>query len=187
MACCGSAKAKDQLKAGWLKFFLIVALFGGGGLCSITYLAVGRGFRWIPLYWRVIVFFILLPYKWVTSPDRKQIVSLPVLLVFWTFLIIYGLAGLVALYGAGIFSALPRAKARALRSEFFPALVNVFKELLNDAYVFRPELKCIVSGKLFGLSPAFSGFVFKYFNLFLIIGTLGLMALLAGTALKLAG
>lgn len=186
MACCGSAKAKDHLKAGWLKFFLIAILFGGGGLFSITYLTFARGLRWFPLSWRVLLFFILLPHNWVMSRDRKQIASLPVLLVFWIFLVVYGLAGLVVLYGAGVFFRICRAKARILLSEFFPALVGLFKELLSDAYVFRPDLKCVVSGKLFGYSPAFSGFVFKYFNLFVIMGMFGLVGLLGGAIVKLA-
>jgi hypothetical protein len=134
-----------------------------------------------------LLFFILLPYRWVTGRDRKQIASLPVLLSFWIFLVVYGLAGLAALYGAGIFFRPCRAKARILLSEFFPALVGLFKELLSDAYVFRPELKCVISGRLFGLSPAFSGFVFRYFNLFVIIGILGLMGILAGAVVKLVG
>jgi hypothetical protein len=63
----------------------------------------------------------------------------------------------------------------------------MFHELLNDSHFWRPDLRCVVSGKLFGLSPAFSGFIFRYFNLFVIIGMLGLVALLAGALAKLVG
>ena len=64
---------------------------------------------------------------------------------------------------------------------------GVLRALLSDSYIWRPELKCMVSGRLFRLSPAFSGLVFKYFNLILIVGIVGLVGLLARTFLKLAG
>ncbi|MCD6326378.1 hypothetical protein J7M28_02330 [bacterium] len=86
-----------------------------------------------------------------------------------------------------MFSKRFRFWARTLATVLSVSTPRMFNELLNDSYFWRPDLKCIVSGKLFGLSPAFSGFVFKYFNLFLIIGMLGLMGLLAGTVFKLAG
>ncbi|HUT02995.1 MAG TPA: hypothetical protein VM163_03805 [bacterium] len=187
MACCGSAKAKEELKAGWLKFGLIAVLFGGGGLASLTYLTFVRSFRWFPLYWRVLRFFALLPYIWLTNERRKPITSLPVLLLFCLFLLFYGLVGLFVLSAAGLFSRTARHYRRALWSGLCCSMPAVFRELLNDSYIWRPELKCMVSGRLFRFSPAFSGLVFKYFNLIVIVAMVGLVSFIARAFLKLAG
>jgi len=109
------------------------------------------------------------------------------LLIFLTFSVVLGGLGLLLFGALGVFSKRFRFWARTLATVLSVSTPRMFNELLNDSYFWRPDLKCIVSGKLFGLSPAFSGFVFKYFNLFLIIGMLGLMGLLAGTVFKLAG
>ena len=187
MACCGSAKAKEELKAGWLKFTLIAVLFGGGGLASITYLAFVRSFSWFPLYWRVLRFFLLLPFAWLTSDKRRPIASLPVLLLFCLFLLFYNFIGLFLFSAAGLFSRTARHYRRAFWAALCRSMPAVFKELLSDSYIWRPELKCVISGKLFRLSPAFSGLVFKYFNLIVIVAMVGLIGLVARAFFKLAG
>jgi len=117
----------------------------------------------------------------------KGMTSMVGLLVFVTLSLIFGGLGLLLLGFLGIFSKRFRFWARTLLTVLSVSVPRMFHELLNDSYFWRPDLKCVVSGKLFGFSPAFSGFVFRYFNLFVIIGMLGLMGILAGAVAKLVG
>ncbi len=117
----------------------------------------------------------------------KGMTSMLGLLVFVTLSFIFGGLGVLLLGFLGVFSKRFRFWARTLVTVLSVSVPRMFHELLNDSYFWRPDLKCVVSGKLFGYSPAFSGFVFKYFNLFVIVGMFGLMGLLAGAIVKLAG
>ena len=117
----------------------------------------------------------------------KGMTSMVGLLVFVTLSLIFGGLGLLLLGFLGLFSKRFRFWARTLLTVLSVSVPRMFHELLNDSYFWRPDLKCVVSGKLFGFSPAFSGFVFRYFNLFVIIGMLGLMGILAGAVAKLVG
>ena len=117
----------------------------------------------------------------------KGMTSMLGLLVFVSLSFIFGGLGLLLLGFLGLFSKRFRFWARTLLTVLSVSAPRMFHELLNDSYFWRPDLKCVVSGKLFGYSPAFSGFVFKYFNLFVIIGMFGLMGLVAGAIVKLAG
>ena len=116
----------------------------------------------------------------------KGMTSMLGLLVFVTLSLIFGGLSLLLLGFLGLFSKRFRFWARTLLTVLSVSVPRMFHELLSDSYFWRPDLKCVVSGKLFGYSPAFSGFVFKYFNLFVIIGMLGLVGLLAGAIVKLA-
>ena len=109
------------------------------------------------------------------------------LLSLCLFLLLYGFVGLFVLSAAGLFARTARGYRRALWSGICGSMPAVFKELLNDSYIWRPELKCRVSGRLFRLSPAFSGLVFKYFNLIVIAGIVGLVSFVARVFLKLGG
>lgn len=117
----------------------------------------------------------------------KGMTSMVGLLVFVILSLIFGGLGLLLLGFLGIFSKRFRFWARTLLTVLSVSVPRMFHELLNDSYFWRPDLKCVVSGKLFGLSPAFSGFVFRYFNLFVIFGLFGLMGILAGAVAKLVG
>jgi len=116
----------------------------------------------------------------------KGMTSMLGLLVFVTLSFVFGGLSLLLLGFLGLFSRRFRFWAQTLLTVLSVSVPRMFHELLNDSYFWRPDLKCVVSGKLFGYSPAFSGFVFKYFNLFVIIGMFGLVGLLAGAIVKLA-
>ena len=187
MACCGRALVNEQRKAGWFRFLWLAALFGTAGFCSLTYLSVVKDRRWFALYWRVVRFFALLPFKWDCRGQRQTLTSL-ILLVFAIGLsTVFGFVGVVVLYGLGVFSKRCRQSAGELFGLIKGSLPRMFKEFLTNCYLWRPDLRCVVSGKLFSLSPAFSGLVFKYFNLVVLVLVVGLIAVLAGTLLNLAG
>ena len=117
----------------------------------------------------------------------KGMTSMLGLLVFVTLSFVFGGVSLILLGFLELFSKRFRFWARTLSTVLSVSAPRMFHELLNDSYFWRPDLKCVVSGKLFGYSPAFSGFVFKYFNLFVIVGMFGLVGLLTGAIVKLAG
>ena len=117
----------------------------------------------------------------------KGMTSMVGLLVFVILSLIFGGLGLLLLGFLGLFSKRFRFWARTLLTVLSVSVPRMFHELLNDSYFWRPDLKCVISGRLFGFSPAFSGFVFKYFNLFVIVGMFGLIGILAGAVAKLVG
>ncbi|MBN1592779.1 MAG: hypothetical protein JW941_05970 [Candidatus Coatesbacteria bacterium] len=51
---------KKDKKGGILRFIWISILFGGAGVCALTFLVL-RDPRWFSLYWRVWRFFAGLP------------------------------------------------------------------------------------------------------------------------------
>ena len=114
----------------------------------------------------------------------KGMTSMLGLLVFVTLSFIFGGLGLLLLGFLGLFSKRFRFWARTLLTVLSVSAPRMFHELLNDSYFWRPDLKCVVSGKLFGFSPAFSGFVFKYFNLIVLGLMFGSIALLMGALLR---
>jgi len=54
---------KDKKSGGILKFLCVGILFGGAGLCALTFLVVTNP-RWFALYWRVVRFFAMLPLSY---------------------------------------------------------------------------------------------------------------------------
>ena len=57
------AKSKQKGKKGsLLSFIFIVLTFGGAGLISLFILSLVKP-RWFPLFFRVVKFFVLLPFK----------------------------------------------------------------------------------------------------------------------------
>lgn len=102
------------------------------------------------------------------------------LLLFVALSVIFGGIGLLILGGLGFFSRRSRFWAETLWTVLSVSVPRMSHELLNDSYFWRPDLKCVVSGKLFGFSPAFSGIVFKYFNLIALGVLFGFVALLIG-------
>ena len=102
------------------------------------------------------------------------------LLLFVTLSVIFGGIGLLILGALGLVSRRFRFWAETLWTVLSVSVPRMSHELLNDSYFWRPDLKCIVSGKLFRLSPAFSGIVFKYFNLIALGVLFGFVALLVG-------
>ena len=113
----------------------------------------------------------------------KGMTSMLGLLVFVMLSVLLGGLGVGALGLLGVFSKRFRFWARTLSTVLSVSVPRMFNELLNDSYFWRPDLKCVVSGKLFGFSPAFSGFIFKYFNLIVLGVMFGFAALLMGTIL----
>jgi len=102
----------------------------------------------------------------------KSMTSMMGLLAFLIFSVVFGSIGLAVLLVLAIFSERCRLWAKTLWTLLSVSVPRMFDELINSSYFLRPDLKCVVSGKFFRVSPAFSGFVFKYFNLLI----LGLMA-----------
>ncbi|HUT02996.1 MAG TPA: hypothetical protein VM163_03810 [bacterium] len=102
------------------------------------------------------------------------------LLLFVTLSVVFGGIALLLLGSLGLFSRRFRFWAETLWTVLSVSVPRMFHELLNDSYFWRPDLKCVVSGKLFRFSPAFSGIVFKYFNLIVLGVLFGFVALLIG-------
>jgi len=117
----------------------------------------------------------------------KGMTSMLGLLLFVTLSVVFGGIALLLLGFLGVFSKRFRFWARTLATVLSVSVPRMTHELLNDSYFWRPDLKCVVSGKLFGYSPAFSGFVFKYFNLIVLVGMFGVVGILAGAIVRLTG
>ncbi|OGL45911.1 MAG: hypothetical protein A2161_02030 [Candidatus Schekmanbacteria bacterium RBG_13_48_7] len=106
------------------------------------------------------------------------------LLVYITFSVGFGGFGLILLLVPSLFSRRARLWWKTLWTLVSISVRRMFNEILNDAYFWRPDLKCIVSGKFFRISPAFSGFVFKYFNLLVLGLILCILMVITGTLMR---
>jgi len=116
----------------------------------------------------------------------KGMTSMFGLLAILVLSMVFGVLGLGLFYGAGVFSRRSRFWGRTLSAVLVTSVPRMFQELLTDAYFWRPDLKCVVSAKLFRFGPALSGFVFKYFNLIVLSIILGLFVCVVWAGLHFA-
>lgn len=101
------------------------------------------------------------------------------LLFFLSFTVTFGSIGVFFL---GIFSLISKRASfwrDTLISILGSSIAKMWSDLINEAYFVNPKLKCTLSGKLYGYSPRMSGFIFKYFNLVVLVL---IVILIAGTA-----
>jgi hypothetical protein len=101
------------------------------------------------------------------------------LLFFLSFTIIFGFMGVLLLGIGALFDKRLKFWRDTLISILDTSISKMWNDLMKDAYFINPKLKCSLSGKIYRFSPRFSGFIFKYFNVVVIVL---IFFIIAGTA-----
>jgi hypothetical protein len=101
------------------------------------------------------------------------------LLFFLSFTIVFGSVSLFLLIIGSVFSKKLGFWRDTLISVMVTSVSKMWNDLIKEAYFINPKLKCTLSGKLYKFSPRMSGFIFRYFNIVVLVL---IVFILAGTA-----
>ena len=99
----------------------------------------------------------------------KGMTSMVGLLFFLLFTVIFGCTGVLLLFIGSLFSKRAKFWRDTLAAILGTSIPSMWKDLINEAYFINPKAKCVLSGRLYRYSPRFSGFVFKYFNILVLV------------------